>query len=88
MLRTMVYRESEFLPEDVAVLMQSRANERVGEHGLLLNEAMNPANRGRFKPGRVPDYASQSLKAYKKSLAAQFPNDDPDGFRYFVELDD
>lgn len=55
--------ESEWSPEDVALLVASRQQEReVGPHGFLFSEAFDPANQFAFKGQDAPkvDYAEKA----------------------------
>lgn len=79
-------REPEFTPDEVAVLLASRRADNAprGQHGVLLSEAVDPANdpssrkaTGRFvvDPPSV-DFAALALQRAKDGWKKNYPEDD------------
>lgn len=65
---TIVTRDAEYTPEDLALLLASRRKDaEVGPHGFPMSEATDPANESAFTGPRKPrvDFA---LKAQKDAM--------------------
>lgn len=70
MSRAVTVRESEFSFMDRVWLLDSRAQESVqrGSHGIPIEEATDPANRGKFVvPLPTTDFAAKALNDMQKA---------------------
>lgn len=71
--------EPRFTRDEVALLLASRRAEGAprGEHGLLLSEAMDPANQFAFEAtDPVMDWAQKTLNAARDAYRKKFPKSD------------
>jgi hypothetical protein len=63
LIRSVTVAESEWRPEDVALLLMSKRREQeYGSHGILMSEATDPANQFAFKGQESPtiDWAEKA----------------------------
>lgn len=60
-----------------------------GRHGLLLSEATDPKNRGKFKvPLPITDFAQKALDDFQDRYKREYPDADTNSLRWLVELVD
>jgi hypothetical protein len=85
LVRSVTVQEPEWSPDDVALVIASRRDERVkrGPHGYPLEMAMDPENQFAFEPGKPRrDWA---MKALQDAQEAYFTsNKDARGDRSLV----
>jgi hypothetical protein len=83
--RSVTWTESRFSPQEVALLLASR-RQNIGPHGIAMDEALNPDNRGRFVAVASRDYAQAELNAVQKHYRKKYPHDDLESLQWRVEL--
>lgn len=77
MVRAVTLREAEFSPWDVAAMLEERrrAGQRVGPHGVLMAEAMDPDNQFAFEAeGPVTDWAQAKLDEAQSAYRKRYPD--------------
>jgi len=77
LVRQVTVRESEFTPKEMALLIASRRVEAdTGSHGVLMSEATDPANRGKFVINDAPrvDFAKLALRQKQDAYYTQYPD--------------
>lgn len=82
--------EPRFRPDDVAVLLASRRVEAepVGDHGLPLSVATDPANQYAFSVGLpTKDFAAAKLHEAREAYRKQYPNADMGSLLWRVEIE-
>lgn len=79
--------EPRFTATDKAVLLASRRSENDrGSHGMLMSEALDPANQYKFTVGPpVIDHAAAALEKAKKAYRDRWPEADMGSMLWRVE---
>lgn len=81
-----VEREPEFTATDVASLLAFVADEESrGPHGVLMNEATDPANKNRFRAARFVDFAQAAIDRKRAEIDKMTTNDPRYGEFFIVE---
>ena len=83
--RAVTVTESRFTPQEVALLLASK-RQNVGPHGIAMDQALDPENRGKFVAVASRDYAQAELNAVQKHYRKKYPHDDLDSLQWRVEL--
>jgi len=79
------WTESRWTPEEVALLLASRRR-NLGPHGVPMDEAMDPANRGRFVAEAATDFAAQAVAAAKKKYESDYAHQDLSSLMWSARL--
>lgn len=82
-------REAEFSAWDRAVLVADwgRSSARVGRHGRLLSEALDPANQFAYEvPPPVTDWAQKKLNEAQEAYKKKYPQADMDALLWEVTM--
>jgi len=80
-------RDPEFTPNELAVLLVSRLEDRMrGPHGIPMDVATDPDNKGRFVAEATIDFAQASLDALQEEFRQKYPHQKMHGFRFTVAL--
>lgn len=89
--RTVMIREAEFSPWDLALMLDSRRAEKEprGSHGWTIAEATNPENQFKFyAPSPTKDFAAEALHREQESYRKRFPSVDMGSILWRVEKKD
>lgn len=79
------WTESRWSPEDVALLLASRRR-NVGPHGVPMEDALNPDNKGRFVVEAVRDFAADQVTATKKQYERDYGHQDLSSLMWSARL--
>jgi hypothetical protein len=82
-------RDSEFTANELAVLLLSRLEEnKRGPHGISMDVATDPANKGKFVPEATIDFAQAALDALQEDFREKYKHQKMHGYRFSVTLPD
>lgn len=78
-----------FTPREKNLLLASRRDEKLrGEHGVLMSEATDPANRYAFSvPNPTRDWAALALAQKQREYRKKYPDAEMDGLLWRVKFD-
>lgn len=79
------WTESEWTPDGVALLLASR-RENIGPHGVPMDQALDPANAGKFRVLIERDHAQQSINKIRAELEEKYKHDDPSSLQFRATL--
>lgn len=89
LLESIETREAEFTPNELAVLLLSRLDDSMrGSHGISMDVATDPENKGRFVAEATVDFAQAELDRMQDEYREQYGHQKQYGFRYTVHLPD
>lgn len=89
LLESIETREAEFTPNELAVLLLSRIDDaKRGPHGIPMDIATDPENKGRFVAEATVDFAQAELDRLQDLYREEYGHQKQYGFRYTVHLPD
>ena len=91
MVSQVTVRESEFTPDETALLLAShRLEAETGPHGFLMSEAMDPANQFAFEGSEKPktDYVEKARRDRMDRYYKQWPDSNRNGHVWSVKRRD